>query len=299
MKKLLILLLCLSLTAASFIGCDSDGKKLKDKEFSSSDTSAETTNEETTTEFIESESKITIASVDENTTDTESEETEKETFKLPDDAPYSIKKIGNQSYLIFDYDESLKDKPVYDVIDMPLEYSSLDELRKIVTSGKLDVEQLEEFLVKQFPRDENGFKIIDFNEDLYYPAYLPDGWTIRGNLGTPNDVTWYGSSYAFTLRYNEEWSMSTVEIYTKESYAEYCEKCGPSENARTIQKDGKKIIVDVKHFTTAYSTTYYSLELFMEENDTYSVWYLDDLDEIPGDDYLLSFGLDKYVAPAN
>ena len=87
MKKLLILLLCLSLITACFIGCDSEGRKLDNEEFSSfesttvtsSETSAETS-EETATENIESENEMTINTVDGNMTDTtESEETEKET----------------------------------------------------------------------------------------------------------------------------------------------------------------------------------------------------------------------------
>jgi len=300
MKKLLILLLCLSLTIACFIGCSSEDKNLDDEEFSSfestsvtsSETSSETTSEETTAEILETESE-TSESVKLNTTETETTENEK--------IDYTLHKVGDQWYLKFDYNTNEGMAPVE--YRFPIVVDSIEELK--YTIENFDVEEYRYLVIGSFRRDENGFKILDPN-NIYYPYYLDKSCSIYTEYySIPHDthttqyfpVSWFGDKYVLNFSHNETVIGGQVTVFTKDAYENQRDEfpIKETDSSYVITRGNKKATVIYNLKNGVYS----DIRFYLEEGDMYSLWSFFELSELPSEDFVFSFGLDKYVAPAN
>jgi len=280
MKKLLILLLCLSLIATCFIGCDSNDKNLDDKETSSSDTSVETTGEETIPEITETKSDTTSADASdtvETTIVTESETIDTTEYV----SSYEIQVIDGQWYMIFNSYEVRPKNYEDDFIEgYPMNFESLKDFKDSVLNKELSITQME-YIVRYFERDDIGINVVDFN-NLYTPS-VPNSWEILeeseiwwsdGLLYKSLEIRsdeYYGSGYLFVMG---------EDIFNESSNYSYY------NHLRTIQNKAKEVKICNLHSNTT---------LFVKENDLYYKYVFDNDFSEMSDEFILSFGVEEYI----
>jgi len=192
-----------------------------------------------------------------------------------------------------------------------------------VTKGQL-TEGQKEIMATSFQRDSAGaIMVCDFN-NLYVPT-LPEG-------GSVNGVVWSGQSYSFDLnfdnkasgwlycltekQYNDRYQRDYVTLFdrdiitvTKTETLEdgkvaiyHTTSAGQLMNIRyTLETDKQTIVVD-KTFclqmdtpVPTSATVPFRVELYCTSEEGFYHVYLNGFTEDPTDEWLASFGLQKYV----
>lgn len=259
---------------------------------------------------------------------TETKETHQEPY-YSEDMDYSLKKVDGKNYLIFDdpalypvYNQQFGSVPVPSVT-----FSTMKEFKDGVARGFLTEDQKK--TVAQFDRDDtNNILVCDF-ENLYEPA-LPNSvdldyvsWkgetytcifkfsesNVRGYLDYLKDDQYdalYQSEYVnffdgsnITVTKTENLDNGKVATYYKTSTSEL-------KRVRYVLNQGDKTIMVDKHFLIETQATGmfvppvssvipYRVDLYCTDEAQKFLITLSNLTEDPTDEWLLEFGLEKYV----
>ncbi len=227
---------------------------------------------------------------------------------------YSITERNGKYYIVFD-DVSLYESGEDSEV-ASLDFKSIKQFKDTVTKGLLsDLDK--HTIATAFPKNENGFKMCDF--DKLYTPILPLGSVING-------VSWLGESYSFSINVDDK-VFGVIHCYSREhydaiyqsEYDNYFEK-----DTITVSKeetvDGKTItyyftsvakLMQIRYSSTFEGTKYAIDKTYrLETNNEYSLTnvtmycvdgektYVVDLfgfDEEPNDSWLFEFGLVEYV----
>lgn len=243
---------------------------------------------------------------------------------VPVNSDYILICDGDKSFLVFDNIIEYEIKNPTSQIISGLYFDTMEEFKNTVTNGLLTDSQ-KRHMVLAFSKDSTGaIKICDFN-NLYVPQ-LPANSSV-------SEVYWEGETYSFFLTLNDGVSGSlgylTEEIYnyiyldylnffdrdlitvTKIETLEngrvvtyYNTRGGEFMNVRYTLTDGDKTIVVEKEFTLSLydnshgfhvsSSVPDSVNLYGSYDDEFFHVLLRDFTTDPTDEWILSFGLEKY-----
>ena len=299
LSVILTLILCLTLSSCK----DSENESV-----STDNTKAENTSVTETTEA---------------TTDSETEDTEETivTLETENNEPYEIKVddytlIKNETgcYLTFDDISKYQNNSTSgSMIVGDITFDSIKEFKDTVTKGLL--EDWQKAIVANFSNSGADIQTCDFN-NLYEPM-LPQGSNVI-------EVYWMGDTYAYLVMMSDE-SFGYVRYYTKEKYDQnYSYEYEEFFDRDTItvtgveESDGKEIThyktsTGVSEYQEMYTLTngnktikvnrrYYSSDdipnrvaLYCSEGNLYYTVILYSLKEDPTDEWLLQFGLKRYI----
>lgn len=297
MKKLITLLLCLSLITTCFIGCASNGKKLDNEKFSSSETSVETTSEETTTKILETESEITSADTSdtvETTIVTEAEESTTEKY-FPPEPIYEY----FSSYDEFEKSLSGENEEGY----RELQYICYDvpDVTPLMNTIRKD-DNLKKPLINGVPMkiDEAGVYVLNFESSTFNPHVH---YEVR-DKSNPNYYKYIGVSiYYVDIMYNRDFSTleSPLEI-SKEIFGKNFNANQWTEKTMSVGGEDKNVIEYLIDADNSYrrSVCYYEDGLLIsitanykngltdELLQSFSVGYVvpDEINESPLDDFI-------------
>ena len=295
MKKVIILILTLSLILGIFISCGNgmadDMPDITATETSDSETSSGTKAETTADTKAETTTHIS----EENST-----ETNEETTIEPDkeDNGYTIEKIGDQYYIVCDsytvdnnYEKSkdgFLDPSTYEGTDQPVSLFC-DSVANIKNKFYSLTDSELNSIKRSWERDENGIPIIDL-DNLYYPIL-------------PAEVEYYGSStdvvinqysYGFKIVYDHTGQGSGIPdgrliIITKEDYDKGIE--GSNSDITVLTQGDKEI-----RFGMIYDKTYgiYSYSGGMKCREVYVQFWLDVSNELD-DGFFMEFDFATYT----
>ena len=248
-------------------------------------------------------------------------ERETTTVETQNTHPYEIRVddytlVKNESGCYFIFDDISKYQKEYaegSVVAADIPFGSIKELKDAVTKGLL--EEWQKYGVAGFSDNGIDIQICDFN-NLYEPTLPQECSTI--------EVYWEGETYSYLVMMSDE-SFGVVEYHTKESYDKrYSYEYEKFFDRDTItvtgfeERDGKEIT----HYKTSigklfrrerYTLTkgnitvqvdkdYYSLDdtlsritLYCTGENLYYTVTLYSLAEDPSDEWLLQFGLKRYI----
>lgn len=226
----------------------------------------------------------------------------------PKEADYSVISRDGEHFIVFDditrYQDGMQDGCI---LYSGVEFPSIKAFKDTVTQGKLDDKQ-KRIIATVFEKDDRGTVLsCDFN-NLYEPK-LPAAGSIRS-------VLWSGTSYAFVLKLNNgvSGSLSYLTESDYDSYQDlfsgknkkttyYSNSAGDFMNVKySLSADGKTFVVDklyrlrMNNTETKTSSDVPShIRLYCSEGDEKYTINLYNFTEDPTDDWLLSFGMKKYV----
>ena len=259
----------------------------------------------------EATSKVTEDDTEGVTATVETENTDPYEIRVDD---YTLVKNENGCYFIFDDISKYKNNSSNgSMVASEIEFKSIKEFKDTVTKGLL--EDWQKSIVADFSSNGVDIQTCDFN-NLYEPT-SPQGSNV-------SKVYWNGDTYAYLVMVSDE-SFGFVRHHTKESYDEmYSYEYEQYFNRDTVtvirveESDGKEIT----HYKTStgvslhkerYTLTngnitvkvdrnYYSsddtlrrITLYCTEGNLYYTVTLYSLVEDPTDEWLLQFGLKRYV----
>ncbi|MBR6680236.1 MAG: hypothetical protein IKL59_03140 [Clostridia bacterium] len=293
MKKLIILLLVLTLVLGVFASCNKRYLQIDDETSSSSSESIyETSSEETST---------TVTSV-EHTSESTFEETNEtpKTFDTvvtvetiesidgteaggttepinntvyPNEYNYTLEKIGDQWYMIFD---TYVDNPKYPLSYVYFEIDSMETIKQMIFNNELDQEQ-KRSIVTVCKRDEIGIPLPDILNPILpsnlriYQAFLEGGRFLvsfidKNSPNTGIDGAMYDLDEAgFIEKYN---AAAAENIY--------------------VSEDGAKTIV-LQQIKNQYIDRDY---LYVKIGDNYALFVLDGTPDHLDRDLIMSFGFE-------
>ena len=297
MKKLIILLLALTLILGVFVSCNKRYLYIDDEtssspiesiyETSNEETSNEKTSESTSEETNEppktSDTAVTVDTI-ESIDGTEGGTTEIPEIEYPSEYNYTVVKRGDQYYMVFDsYDIAPPDLTYFGDGGI---YISLDKLKNEIPNGILD-DSDKRFLLRYFASDQvrdEGFKLYDI-ENIWIPI-LPYG------LELENGVNWIRDIYIFNAEGGiEDNAMSAkITVLTKQRYEDMFHQEN-TQSMTVLQKNNATYSISQRTSQYQGKTRYH-----------YSIWCSDgyffakfdvNSDVELNNDQLLSFGLQR------
>ena len=235
-------------------------------------------------------------------------------------ADYKIIQKNGEYFILFD------DLSTYqnDACQMAvISFATMKEFKDSVTKGLL-TEGQKEIVVSSFERDSTGaIKVCDFN-NLYVPK-MPTN-------GTVDSVYWSGASYSFSLdlgndlfgslysltesQYNEIYQRDYLDLFNRDTITVtktetledgkvaiyYTTRAGQLMNMRYTLETGDQTIVVDKTFCLQMDTPLptsatvpSSIELYCTSSEGFYDVSLYGFTQDPTDEWLASFGLQKYV----
>lgn len=250
-------------------------------------------------------------------------DTEKDTISdiiNPNGADYSLITRGGLCYVILEneYTTIGGGQVLADVL-----FSSMKEFKDTVTQGKLSDSQ--KALVSTFAKDENGILTCDFN-NLYVPVLPTSGVC-------DDDVSWGGESYDFYVDLEGKpfgfFSVWTKRIYDQ-NYKYYITDFFDRNTIRLIRAEelgngktafyystGAGYYVEIRYTlednsrTFVVSKTYRlnssdeiideatkipeEMSIYGNQGDVYYKIKLYEFESVPTDEWILQFGVKKYV----
>ena len=232
MKKLIILLLTLTLILGVFASCNKRYIQI-DEETSSSPSEDISTVSDETSRGIADDTAETTSEVNESTSPTTTD-ISGETFDItsdtqgmadippadieyPSEYNYRVEKRGDQYYMVFDSDDVSKPENITIYPGGGFRVS-LDELKNKIPNGILSdtikYAILSDYVDTDTERAE-GLKMYDI-ERIWRPSMVPSGWILQ------NYVDWHISSYRFPITWGdtetEESSTGYITILLKDTY---------------------------------------------------------------------------------
>lgn len=238
------------------------------------------------------------------------------------EADYSIVYDNGQYFIVYDDISEYQNASNVDLASV--DFATVSDFKNAVTKGLL-TESQKATMAKAFQKSENGaVYICDFN-NLYIPK-LPKQSTVRS-------VSWSGEMYSFSISLEDGVTGSllylTNEQYEKMYQDDYqgfydnqnvtITKTETLENGKeeifystdagdfklvrySVSSKGKNIIVDETYrlrlnypISSTSSTVPSSIDIYCIDQDQKCIIYLYDLKKAPTDEWLLEFGLEKYV----
>ena len=280
MKKTIILILTLSLTLGVFSSCGHKTVDPIDDQTSSSpseDTSAESLVNDATESNQANKSEHTdtdgrLPNIDGNSNDTDVEYLNS----------YEIKNMGNAYYIDFNSYNIDPNDSFY--VHSFLNFSSPRDFSESLINHKLSYDDMV-YISMNFYRTENGIPIFDpYN---FCVPLMPEKWSLTAkNCLHISD----GMNFLFyIIREDDESTLSgSVRVLNKNLFEEIFN--AETADFEIISNDKKQVYM----YSTLNSNGTYAITMHVIENDLYYIYKIGGLDEIPSDEYLLSFGLQKY-----
>ena len=305
LSVILTVILCLTLVSCN----DSENESL-----STDDTKVESTS---VTETTEATTDSETDSTEETTETPETENNEPYEIKVDD---YTLLKNENGCYLTFDDISLYKNSSSGGIMVADVEFSSIKEFKDTVTKGLLMAEDKE--IVANFSKSGDSIQTCDFN-NLYEPI-LPQG-------SQTTEVLWGGNHYSFRTKidsvYYGYFTVCTEEYYISRYESQYentlnrdnitiikTEKTDVKDVIQyqtsmstitlerfTLQSGNKTIIVDKKFIVKGdpslnpSDTVPSNIRMFCKEGNQYYIMNIDTVYEDPTDEWLLQFGLKRYI----
>ncbi len=234
---------------------------------------------------------------------------------------YSITYSNGNYYFVLGDIETYHDS--YQNVLAAVEFDSIEEFYDVVTNGKLSDSQ-KTIIATAFQRDDTGILCCDFNN--LYALKTPAEFDITG-------VSWEGIVYSYSLEskngvfgyallYNEEqytqkyqsdfvnyFNKSTINITKTETIegdktaTYYSTFAGEFKQIRYTLSDGDKTFVVDKTYRLAMANEAISVSPVAPSNVTLyctekGIHYVIDLFELandPTDEWLMQFGMSRYV----
>lgn len=226
-------------------------------------------------------------------------------------------------------DYSTSDNNIFEAKEAShLMFSSVEEFKNAVVDGNLSQEQKE--IINQFPKDENGQTLTFDLHNLQTPV-LPKNVSVSsilwdglsycyyididdGGYGTINYHTYSRDTYTYKLSQLDNVFKSDHITITEQEFLDdgkggektviYCTT--PMASLKIVRyslDEGNKIFtvekifcLEVNHSLLEPSETVpQQIALYSVEGDEYYIIHLFGLTEDPSDEWLLDFGLKKYV----
>ena len=223
------------------------------------------------------------------TPDESSTESESETAKNPtDEKDYSIEYRDGKYFIVFEHPEYYFDESI------PMEdvwREDWRDLRNAVLNGELSILE-KAIIIDNFLNDTKNIEIPDF-----YNFYGP---TVPETLTVCDDLTWQGDFYMFIVENDDVFCQFLV--YTERAYQEAFDRkhtnieLGKNKTLQsyTIQDGDKTILVDKIYSSSKLDC----INLFGVQDGRCFIVEIHDVPEAPTDEWLLSFGLERYVEEA-
>lgn len=312
--KLLLTVLLTVILCFVFVGCDNS----EEESLSTNDNNTETTQNIETSNTEETSSTQETENAEETAITLETENNEPYQIKVDD---YALVKNENGCCLMFDDISKYKNSSSGAIMVGDIGFHTIKDFKDTVTNGLLSDDA--KVVVASFPRNADGsIQTCDFN-NLYEPI-LPQG------SQTP-ELRWGGDYYAFEIImddvYNGYFTVCTEEYYIRQ-YEFWYEnilnkdtitvteteeidgkviihyKTGMATiklERYTLQSGNKTIIVDKKFIVKGDPTLNPSdtvpsnIRLYCEEDGRYYIMNIDTVYEDPTDEWLLQFGIKRYV----
>ena len=290
MKKLIILLLTLTLILGVFASC---GKKYINP---LNDETSSSPSEATRAEITESNetNQTENTDTDDNLTETTTEATT-ETEVLEKDYKYTVEKIDGKYYVCFeDYEPiSVTDQVGYTSLFVP----SIDYLKNTVPSGNMDIAAKRHLMMCIDDNIDHKVQIFDV-EHVWQPT-LPSDW------GVKSEVDWRVQYYVFTAIHeqnpyaNVQCWVYPEDVYER-SYNNVQQNYVSWEYTRSEFLDGNKEIVvfyqgsGSNHTDSDKSNQYFYYEIFATNGEYYGVFHVDSPNELSAEE-LMQFGFEEYL----
>ena len=294
MKKTILLLLTLTLILGVFASCQKRYLHIDD-ETSSSPSKETTTEREETTEDEDSDITIeTTAEENEDITDITTEDVN-DTLDITVDttdsgyvSSYTIEEIDGQHYMVFN---SYTVDPVYIYTPHFLEFLTPEELLTNLSNKTLDINAMN-FIVRHFDKTENGIPIFDL--DNFYVPSMPLPWTLNQSYDWIRIIWSNGQEYEIGGVNKADGRLLAVKVLNKEAFDyelhDMISKIDSMAASRMIENGQKKISA----FLELTSSGGGGVHMYVEEGDLYYIYLIGGTTEMPDDEYMLSFGLQKY-----
>ena len=270
MKKLIILLLTLTLILGIFSSCGKRYLTVDDE--TSSSPSEDTPAESTMGDAIESN----VISQTENTEDLvetpESKEVEYAEY-------YDFAEIDGQHYMVFN-SYNIRPGPPADVNYLPPTFDSVEEFLNEWTNQTF-ASNVVSYIVRFFSRTENGIPIFDPN-NFYVPS-MPESWVL--GYSDAEALTFLDGQCIAFVGACEEIGFLTVKVLGKELFEN--EFKSKEEDLELISSDQKEVYM--QHETDSH----HKYTMYVTEGDLYYI-YVIRVREPLSHEQLLSFGLKKY-----
>lgn len=302
MKRLLLMLLTLTLVLGVFISCDKseiyDMSEMSSIETDSGKSTITSSVEDTTIEMSE---EIMSNEDDENFFETAD-------LSFGSSSPprheieffeYTIEKIDGKYYLIFnDFQYSEYNKHEF---RQPIKYTSLANLKNDLENGTLDSESLN-YLLKWHVRTDNYDKLPICDLDRLWVPVLPDDWEY------PTEVVWLVDSYRYDITHPNGRQLYITPI-TEEEYnaklTEFEKSIGTNLDLESIFELFKEEIMPIRKLQNGEKTAYLLYENFASPSKRWIILFTngDYWGCVYGDSYtlgdltdeqVLSFGLEEY-----
>ena len=290
MKKLIILLLTLTLILGVFVSCNSKRYLPTDDETNKSP--SEDTSTESTMDYI-TESNDTNQTENTDTTEEITEETSTEAIITefnPEEHGYTIEKVNGDYYIKL----LTTPKPTGGGIapGYPTIYSFeefYEKLHLITAMTNYDIENI----YHSFERDDIGYKLFDI-ETIYYPV-LPDGITFWKSR---MPVYWEQYAYSTEIYYNGIWKgagISDGQVCVLTRYEDYLELYNSEKysNATVLTEGNKEARVTVQFYDDD-DTDYYKYRVLLKSGDVYAEIWLDAYEPFADNSIFLDFDFVKY-----
>lgn len=303
LSVILTIILCLTLASC---------KDSKNESVSTDDIKAENTSATETTANSETDS------TEETTEISETENNEPYEIKVDD---YTLIKNETGCYLTFDDILKYQNSSSGGAVLAKVEFASIKDFKDMVTKGLLSDD--DKSTVASFSQNADGsIQTCDFN-NLYEPI-LPQGSKITS-------VSWEADTYSFRLKmdgvYKGYCMVLTEEDYEQLYTDQYLNDLNkdtititetvtidgkeiiyyktPMATVRlerfTLQSEGKTLIIDKEFILTGNAllnpsdTIPNNINIFCNEGNKYFKIYIGTIYEDPTDEWLLQFGLKRYV----
>ena len=241
---------------------------------------------------------------------------------------YSIIKNDDGYSIIFENSEKYKvSDDMLACMIATIDFPSMKEFKDSVTKGLLTDSQ-KQIIANAFPKNKDGsIKCCDFN-NLYVPT-LPDGCAVNAvGWGGGESYSFYIDCKKAELVYSHYYTKDIFEERYKKDYQQFLYKSSivvtkteTSSDGKEIAyfetssgkfkrvsytiSDGNKTVTVDKMFRLEFyndnfdfptsSTIPSSIYLYCTSEDLYNIVYLHDFYTDPADEWLLTFGLEKFI----
>ena len=284
MKKLIILLLALTLILGVFASCNKRYLYIDDEtssspiesiyETSNEETSNEKTSESTSEETNEppktSDTAVTVDTI-ESIDGTEGGTTEiVDTGTTSNEYNYTLEKVDDQWYMVFD---DYVDYPHYPLAYLFFETDSMETIKQMIFNKELDSEQ-KRIILEIGDRDEIGISIPKILDPV-----LPSDMAVY-------QAFWYADHFVVSF-ISEDYKIDGYMDFLDE--AQFTEQYNAaSEENIYVSEDGTKTVV-FKQVKNQYVDTDL---LYIKIGDNYACFSINGMPDNPDKDLIMSFGFE-------
>ena len=284
MKKTILLLLALTLILGAFSSCGYKTTNMFDDQTSSSpsedttvasEETTEETDEETDTESLNETVKTTVVTETVETLDTIDGTDNGGTTEVIGNTPpkeynYTLEKVGDQWYMVFD---DYVDYPHYPLAYLFFETDSMETIKQMIFNKELDSEQ-KRIILEIGDRDEIGISIPKILDPV-----LPSDMAVY-------QAFWYADHFVVSF-ISEDYKIDGYMDFLDEAQFTEQYNAAAAENIY-VSEDGAKTIV-LQQIKNQYIDRDY---LYVKIGDNYALFVLDGTPDHLDRDLIMSFGFE-------